>query len=373
MSTGRMTALTAIALICLIIFQPLSMGRASQEQSETDKRIKEEFNLYMEGSKLTEDQSKELEQTLASTPDNRAVRIKLAGYYGIKCLTANALCESYADLLKWFIDKDPGLYSFAFFRPISPRSSDAYRIVKESWLKQIEAHAENPMVLFNASRFLTANEDATKAVQLLKSAVAIDSKNFDFVYSLALRYSKTLKTQLKASQGKAALQSFEEMEHLFNSQTGRKRLLLLGHLASDALWVKQWEKARSYANQLLADAPKHKGYWDYGNAIHKGNLVLGALALRSGDKQKAGEFLLAAGKTPGSPQLNSFGPNMSLAKALLQRRETKVVLQYFDLCAAFWVTRPRLNKWTSEVKQGRIPDFGANLAYQGLPRIADDQ
>ena len=66
----------------------------------------------------------------------------------------------------------------------------------------------------------------------------------------------------------------------------------------------------------------------------------------------------------GSPQMNSFGPNMSLAKDLLEKGERQAVLDYFELCRKFWkMDNGRLNDWSQEVKAGKIPDFGANMVY----------
>lgn len=104
--------------------------------------------------------------------------------------------------------------------------------------------------------------------------------------------------------------------------------------------------------------------WNFGNAVHKGNLTLGRVALRAGDIEAAKKFLLEAGRAPGSPQLNSFGPNMTLAKELLEKGEHDAVLEYFQLCAAFWeMDRGRLREWSPLVEKGVIPDFGANLLY----------
>ena len=103
--------------------------------------------------------------------------------------------------------------------------------------------------------------------------------------------------------------------------------------------------------------------WQHGNVVHHAHLVLGYVCLRSDDVNGAAEHLLAAGQTPGSPALNSFGPNMSLALALLHEGKSDVVLQYFDECAAFWGKLPR---WTAQVQAGETPDFGANLIY-GIP------
>ena len=39
---------------------------------------------------------------------------------------------------------------------------------------------------------------------------------------------------------------------------------------------------------------------------------------------------------PGSPQLNSFGPIMSLAEELLEQGEPDTVLEFFAECRKFW-------------------------------------
>jgi hypothetical protein len=101
-----------------------------------------------------------------------------------------------------------------------------------------------------------------------------------------------------------------------------------------------------------------------GNAIHKGNLVLGRIALREGRVADAVTFLHASGDVSGSPQLNSFGPNMTLAKELLEQGETEAVLAYFESCRTFWkMGTRRLDAWTEDVRQGRVPNFAANLWY----------
>ncbi|MGZ8846697.1 MAG: hypothetical protein ACXW3C_09565 [Pyrinomonadaceae bacterium] len=78
---------------------------------------------------------------------------------------------------------------------------------------------------------------------------------------------------------------------------------------------------------------------------------------------EAKKQLIEAGETPGSPQLDSFGPSMTLAKELLEKGERDVVIQYFQLCANFWKNRSELDQWTATVKGGGTPNFGAHLAY----------
>lgn len=144
----------------------------------------------------------------------------------------------------------------------------------------------------------------------------------------------------------------------------QQRFYALTEVAMFAVDNKQWDKAEKYARELLKIAPQFPKDWNYGNAIHKGHLVLGHVALHRNDIETAKTELLAAGKTPGSPQLNSFGPNMSLAKALLDKGETETVIAYFDECSVFWKRHlAKLSEWREDVMAGRMPNFGANLVY----------
>ena len=93
-------------------------------------------------------------------------------------------------------------------------------------------------------------------------------------------------------------------------------------------------------------------------------MVLGEVALRNGNVAEAAQYLIASGKSSGSPALDSFGTNMSLAKALLEKGEVDVVLKFFDLCKAFWTDREKLlDGWSETVRKGGVPNFGGNLQY----------
>jgi hypothetical protein len=144
----------------------------------------------------------------------------------------------------------------------------------------------------------------------------------------------------------------------------RRRFYALGEAAKAAFEIGKVEEAQEHAQHALSLARQFRSDWNYGNAIHDGHMVLGRVALRRGDVETAKRELIEAGNTPGSPQLNSFGPNMSLAKDLLERKETETVVDYFELCGRFWkMEAGNLKQWSVRAKSGEIPDFGANLDY----------
>jgi tetratricopeptide (TPR) repeat protein len=153
----------------------------------------------------------------------------------------------------------------------------------------------------------------------------------------------------------------EQYEIAYKLSTESQRDALLQSLAKVSLAAGKTQKAKEYAEKMLS--PNIPGC-NYGHNIHYGNIILGKIALASNDIKQAKKHLIEAGKTPGSPQLNSFGPDMSLAKELLQKGEKDAVLEYFELCSKFWnKTRhlQKLQKWSAEVKDGKIPNFGTNL------------
>jgi tetratricopeptide (TPR) repeat protein len=154
------------------------------------------------------------------------------------------------------------------------------------------------------------------------------------------------------------------MKELDAAKTSEERFYALNDAAKESFVVGKIEDARKCAQELIVLLPQFQRDWNYGNAMQDANLVLGRIAVHEGRIDDAKHYLLEAGKSPGSPQMDSFGPNMSLAKDLLEKGERQAVLDYFELCRKFWeMSDGRLDKWSQQVKDGKIPDFGANLVY----------
>jgi hypothetical protein len=156
----------------------------------------------------------------------------------------------------------------------------------------------------------------------------------------------------------------EALSKLSPASTELDRFYALGDAAKQSFVLGKEVEAKKYAEELLLLAKKLPRDWNYGNAIHDGNMVLGRVAAKAGQLDLAKRHLLEAGKTPGSPQLNTFGPNMSLAQDLIGRGARPEVLEYFQACQKFWqMEEGRLNEWAEQVRAGKTPSFGANLYY----------
>ena len=186
-----------------------------------------------------------------------------------------------------------------------------------------------------------------------------------FVISLALLVTMMVTAQQTSDKQTIAPQLVAAREKVINTlPKAEDKFHLTREIAPLAFNAGDQVKAGMYAKDLLIQAESMKDDWDYGNAVHTANLVLGRIALAAGDIDEAKRLLLLAGKTPGSPQLESFGPDMLFAKELLEKGEKDVVIQYFTLCSAFWkMDDGKLAQWKTDVQNNEIPDFGPNVRY----------
>jgi tetratricopeptide (TPR) repeat protein len=142
----------------------------------------------------------------------------------------------------------------------------------------------------------------------------------------------------------------------------RERFVRLDRAAFGFLTVGDIESAFSAAKESLDLAARYKSSWNYGNAIHNGNAVLGLVALGRGEFERAKAYLRAASGTIGSPQLGSFGPNMRLAKALLKAGEFEAVSDYLECCSSFWKSgEDWLSVWKEKLARREIPHFPMHL------------
>ena len=136
----------------------------------------------------------------------------------------------------------------------------------------------------------------------------------------------------------------------------------IGDAARLSFLTGKTEEARSFANELLSLVPEFQANWNHDNAIHVSNIVLGRIALAEGRIDDAKNHLTTAGTIHGSPQLDTYGPDMSLANDLLAKGEQQVVLDYIELCRKFWsIDAGVLNRWKNDIENGTAPDFGDNL------------
>lgn len=310
----------------------------------------------MAGRNLSEEDVRTLESGLEANPGDVEARTRLLGYYFLRAHGSTEARAARQRHILWLIANRPEaeVLGLPYAQLDAILDGDAFQEGKKAWLSQVDREPANAAILGKAAAYLLF-EDPAAAESLYKRAEAADPRNFFWSNQLGHLYTLGLSRKTGEERQKAAKDALAAYERALQHVENRGHLL--PDVAKAAFEAGDLAKARAYAEETLAKDDQHDGH-----NLHHGNLILGRIALRAGDVAKAKEHLLAAGKTSGSAGLNSFGPNMTLAKELLEKGERMAVLEYFKLCANFW-KEDRLDAWATEVRAGKTPDFGANLEY----------
>lgn len=117
-------------------------------------------------------------------------------------------------------------------------------------------------------------------------------------------------------------------------------------------------KVKELAKESFGLAAVYRCNWNYGNAIHDTNRILGLVSIKNGDIDTASDYLLKAGKSSGSPQLNSFGPELDLANELLHLGKVDAVKSYLNDIKSFWeMNNGRIDAWLAEIEKGEKPQL----------------
>lgn len=307
----------------------------------------------LEGMALSSDRAHELETRLDAAGGDAADRTRLIGYYVMASLASpEAAFHSARHIITLAVDFPEAEVLGTPFG--TPANEAACAELSKLWRRHIEANPRNARILENAARFFS-QVDRPYAQHLRYRLQLIDPDRYrDFEIDFPAPDEEG------ANVRRRCLADLEAQ--LARTTDPEERFHLMVRFAPQALREGKPECARDAAQRVLQMAPRFPGDWDLGNALHDANQVLGILALEDGDADVAAAHLLASAEAPGSPQLASFGPEMGLAKRLLEEGERDAVLQYLRRCRAFWeMGSALLDTWEEDVRAGRTPNFLGNV------------
>jgi hypothetical protein len=331
----------------------------------TDGAAEEERNrleaAFIAGAQLDGDAVARLEQQLAIDGDDLEIRARLLGFYRApSSAAAGDPREARREHIAWIIDNRPASHLASLIAMLCVFDVELGREVVAAWVTRLRAIRYDDLVAGLASVHAAEcamHVDEDQALTWLAEARqrALDRDTRLRIDRLELEMLRRPLTDRGAAERLARMEAIADGKEV--------RSHALERMAALALEIEDLDKASRYAEELLATAALAED-WRAGNAHFRGHWVLGRVALRRGDVASAKLHLALSARTEGSPQLNSFGPNMLLAKELLERGEKSAVLHFFRSCARFWqLGADRLQSWSEDVRAGRQPDFGANLRY----------
>ena len=336
------------AMAVVAAFLPVSMTLAEDVREH-----------LFQGRDLGSDDVAFLEARVVSEPHDLVARAQLLGYYfGQDHYSDGPIRRKRADHILWLIRNVPE--STLLKGPEGQLTDYRHAEVREAWNDQIARNPGNTTVLYHAAEAFTLSERGL-AIDLLQQAQSLDGSNPKWAMELGHLYDLDRDGASAEDAAATAEQALAAYERAYELSEDDMRGLLLVDLAKNAFVAKRYAKAREYAAGAL---DSNDDGWNHGNRIHFGHLVLGHIALAEGNIEEAKYRLIAAATIEGSPQLNSFGPDMSLAAELLEAGEKDTVLKYFELCAEFWeLGQDELADWTALVTFDRTPDFSMNRDF----------
>src|SRR2546422_4049314 len=360
-------------LLCLLFgTQMIVPGQQASNSDSPELKSADVVRLVLKGYRLSGPEAEKLEKTLLADPKNLIAHITLVAYYTSQHDDLSRARKSEHAL--WLIRNIPDreiLHDVVYAQLM--KRDQGYEEAKQLWLKHLDTFHNNVVVLANAAEFFILS-DKQLSERLFKQLAVADPKNprwpreLGHLYMLEMQSAGNTPQKEgptgadKSSLAASAYQNFERAYRL--QRNDQEKRMLMSQLATSALEAGEIETAQRWARDGLNDATTATSAWSVANSVHHAHIILGRIALRAGDLAEARKHLIQASQSQGSPQLDSFGPNMMLAKELLEKGERDAVIQYFQKCASFWKDdRGQLVQWAAIVREGGIPNFGANLVY----------
>jgi hypothetical protein len=244
--------------------------------------------------------------------------------------------------------------------------------------KELDEYIARPNYLMHLEKDRNYAEALIRAGQKQKPEAHLWSMDVQQLFAADRFTGKSLQGKERVAHFKHALEYLQEsydvavatLKKAPNEQLQEVLPGLQMNLALAALEAGDTVLAKKHAAETLQKSADPKKTdptnINYGNIIHDANQILGRVALRDGKLADAKAYLLKSGATPGSAQLNSFGPQMPLARELLEKGEKETVLQYLDLVSNFWATDFKVTEqakehattiagWKLEITNGKIP------------------
>lgn len=404
MKTRNAIKLTATVISGVLTIWGGQAAAADKEaQTSAKPAISSEMSAYeliRQGGKLSPEQVAGLEQKLSQNPDDVNTITMLLGCWFLKSHTDNTIKQKREKYITWLIKNHPeapvlGLPNGQLM-PSNPLNTEEREPIKKLWIEQVGQNPDNLQILWNAGKSMFFI-DPELFEQYFKKGQSLAPNDPKWSQELGLFYSigidrnldKALK-EFNIAQAGAKAQSPEMIAkglsnfkkwHATTKKSNPEQALeeykkayaltkakdtLLPYMAKAAFDAGKNEDAREYSLEMLRQAEKiGKKNWNYGNLIFNGNDYLGKIALKQGNIAEAQAYMLESGKTPGSPQLNSFGPDLTLAGDLLAQNQKDAVLQFLKDCSKFWKYNGTCDQLIQKIENGETPD----LSKPGIMRL----
>ncbi len=327
-----------------------------QHKAKYEMNFTQLLEAFDSGKLLSPEESVQLESALKSDSSDIVSRMKLLGYY-----RGHPHSPRYAVHLAWFIDHqahEEEIVHFAAYVYLRGTNESVYNQLKVHWLKHVEADQSNPAAIFNAADFFILNKDFELAFTCVQKLESCSLKASDF-FSMAALYEHLGNLVRKDNRETFSTELFQKAIAWYEKATvsDDQNWSASTNLVKLLFEVNRFDQLKDTAAQVLKNADENivPAAW----SIHQVNVTLGKVALAEGDSQSAVRHLAASVEIPHDPSLLSLsGPDMTLARALLEKGEKQAVLDFLAECEQFSLrnhAEDLLQEWKEAIAEGRTP------------------
>lgn len=301
------------------------------------------------GLALDATQAHELTARLAVDADDFEARAMLLGHWSRRQRSEGVESDTFREHLLWCIAHRPRAALHESPLVDAEASESLVAAMCEQWHAVLVGAPDDTLLLLHAGLAFIAAREFELALSKFAHLERLEPSNPAWPAWISRCLTWPGDNIEHAERALAALERALALERPREAHTVKEASKL-------ALRLQRFEQARGLALELLELARTRDLGWMLGNAQYHGHRILGLIALAHGDIDTAKSELLESGRTEGSPQLNTFGPDLDLANALLQRGHTEVVIEFLQVCTRFWKPRP-LQHWIAAIRAGEKPQL----------------
>jgi hypothetical protein len=317
---------------------------------------------FQEGLRPGEISIESLRDACALAPEDLEKRARLLAALTFRRRPHPDPAPEFVNEVVWWIERHPDELQHVTpaLAVLSHAPFAVYQRIRDAWNRTLSAREPSVDLILVAAQSFNHHEP-DRALELLGRAHGAASHDGRAAWQAghiwllrSTRFRVGGPADHDPQEAAEALRWFEKA--LERRSSGEERGSTLTSACDAALAAGEYEKARAFAEELIASSASTQADWNLGNAIYVGHSTLGRIALREDAVERAKEHLGLAGRTPGSPQLNSFGPELELADELLQRGERDAVLEFLRAIRTFWRSgRDRIDLWVLRIERGETP------------------
>jgi hypothetical protein len=321
----------------------------------------------------TSDDFARLESEVEKNPTSEAARENLLG-----ALSGDP--ERFDDprrfeLIEWFLEHNPrnSVCATPFMRVNHETAPEAYARLKARWLALVADAPADPQLVRGAAAFVAA-ENLDEGRRLLKAAITQkpdDAKLWLDLGRMSQDPAERLAAFEKARDAGETLPnllvwiaktSFDAGQYEKSQRAAGELMQLVDEARArfgDKLdWPERgaefWKRARSASADDKAASELVDAHSQHSYRKHWAQTVLGLLACRNDDVDRAVSHLRASADVRPEYRLSSYGPSLDLLRELCARGGWDEGLKYLRVWEDAW-DHPRLREWIAAVEERRLP------------------